>query len=751
MWSERAGRGRVGDSPDVILQLVSRGVWRAGRVDIGCAHVSCACAAPRLSLAYSVGKIPSSIMHRFQRMLGLAVFFVGAGAAAVAQPLAAGQPKFLGGIYSDAQRVNLTQYFNQVTPENAGKWGSVEGTRDVMNDTELRASYNLAKANGLPFRFHVLVWGSQQPAWMDSLTATEQLAEIEEWFDWVAANYGDVEYLEVVNEPINQPPDRAGRGNYINALGGAGATGWDWIIKAFEMARARFPASTKLMLNEYSVTTETWRMNEYIKIVNLLKERGLIDAVGVQGHSFSHDPAYTTPASTRANLDLLAATGVPIMVTEFDIDGPTDQAQLTRYQSYFPVFWEHEAVIGVTLWGYRPGLWRPTANLVNADGSERPAMAWLREYLKVDVPVVTPGQSFSVVQGWANGRAVGTVRSTGGAPGATAWSIVGGSGASVFAINASTGQLTLSNAGALNASATPSYTLNVRVSDGTNTSETATVTVKVLPEGSATTRLVALAARAAAGSGDQTLIMGFVVDGAKELLVQGVGPGIAATVPTALTDPRLELYRYQSQSASFSKEAENNDWVNSAPILEARARLGASALTVGSKDAALLQEVSGGVYTAHVTSGGAAGVALVEAYDADVGGSSRLMALSTRTVAGAGDATLIAGFVLDGSGPKTVLIRGLGPELALRGVQGVLADPKITVYRGSNVVETNDDWGGTQALKTAFTSVGAQQLASDASKDAALLVTLEPGAYTVHVTGAAGTTGVALVEIFDVP
>ncbi len=276
-----------------------------------------------------------------------------------------------------------------------------------------------------------------------------------------------------------------------------------------------------------------------------------------------------------------------------------------------------------------------------------------------------------------------------------------------------------------------------------------TLGMEFTPAAQSTTRLVALAARAAAGSGDQTLIMGFVVDGNKEMLVQGVGPGIASSVPTALTDPRLELFRYQG--GTFAKVDENNDWVNSSAITEARSRLGASALAVGSKDAALLKSIAGGVYTAHVASGDAAGVALVEAYDADGGGSSRLMALSTRTVAGAGDATLIAGFVLDGNGPKTVLIRGLGPELAGRGVNGVLADPRITVYRGSNVVGTNDDWGGSQELKETFTAVGAEQLASDTSKDAALLVTLNPGPYTVHVTGAAGTTGVALVEIFDVP
>src|SRR5690349_12739904 len=80
-----------------------------------------------------------------------------------AAPLASGQSKFLGSVYSTSQIVNFTTYFNQVTPENAGKWGSVEGTRNVMNWTELDAAYALAKSNGFPFRFHVLVWGNQQP------------------------------------------------------------------------------------------------------------------------------------------------------------------------------------------------------------------------------------------------------------------------------------------------------------------------------------------------------------------------------------------------------------------------------------------------------------------------------------------------------------------------------------------------------------------------------------------------------------
>ena len=86
----------------------------------------------------------------------------------------------------------------------------------------------------------------------------------------------------------------------------------------------------------------------------------------------------------KASLDLLAQTGLPIYVTEMDIDGETDARQLDAYQRVFPVFWEHPAVKGITLWGFRPGLWRDKerAYLIRADGSERPALAWLRGYVR---------------------------------------------------------------------------------------------------------------------------------------------------------------------------------------------------------------------------------------------------------------------------------------------------------------------------------------------------------------------------------
>ena len=131
----------------------------------------------------------------------------------------------------------------------------------------------------------------------------------------MAARYPAIDFIDVVNEPLHDPPSSPGNGggNYIEALGGAGATGWDWVLEAFRMARTRFP-SAKLHLNEFSVTNNTADMQRYIEIIRLLQAENLIDGVGVQGHAFSTRP--NIPMSTHtANLDLLAATGLPIYVT----------------------------------------------------------------------------------------------------------------------------------------------------------------------------------------------------------------------------------------------------------------------------------------------------------------------------------------------------------------------------------------------------------------------------------------------------
>jgi GH35 family endo-1,4-beta-xylanase len=296
-------------------------------------------------------------------------------------PLASSQPKFVGNIYSPPQLDNFEAYWNQVTPENAGKWGSVEAIRDVMNWEALDAAYNLAKDNGFPFDFHVLIWGSQQPAWIDGLLPTEQLEEIREWFQAVANRYDDIDYLQVVNEPLpgHNPPDGTGdRANYKEALGGDGETGWDWVLNAFRMAREIFPSQTKLMLNDFNIINSSGNTSQYLNIIRLLQAENLIDVIGEQAHTFTTN---VPVATMKRNLDSLAATGLPIQITEMDISYSDDNIQLQNYQQVFPALYEHPGVEGITLWGWRPGTWQADAYLLNQDGSERPALVWLREYL----------------------------------------------------------------------------------------------------------------------------------------------------------------------------------------------------------------------------------------------------------------------------------------------------------------------------------------------------------------------------------
>jgi endo-1,4-beta-xylanase len=304
-------------------------------------------------------------------------------------PLASNQPKFVGNIYSLPQADNFEAYWNQVTPENAGKWGNVEGIRDDMNWSGLDAAYSLARDNDFPFNFHVLIWGAQQPAWIDSLQPAEQLEEITEWFQAVADRYPDIDYLQVVNEPLpgHNPPDgTGGRANYKEALGGDGVTGWDWVLNAFRMARQIFPSETKLMLNDFNIISSSSNTSQYLTIIRLLQTENLIDIIGEQGHSFT----ITAPAVyMKENLDSLATTGLPIQITEMDIDYSDDNQQLQNYQRVFPALYEHPGVEGITLWGWRPGTWQPNAYLINQDGSERPALQWLRQYLDtLNIPPV---------------------------------------------------------------------------------------------------------------------------------------------------------------------------------------------------------------------------------------------------------------------------------------------------------------------------------------------------------------------------
>jgi len=149
------------------------------------------------------------------------------------------------------------------------------------------------------------------------------------------------------------------------------------------------------------------------------------------------------------------------------------------------------------------------------------------------------------------------------------------------------------------------------------------------------------------------------------------------------------------------------------------------------------------------------GTVIAEVYDATANGSfdasrtPRLINLSVSKNVGTG---LTMGFVIGGSTGKTMLVRAIGPTLGSAfGVPGVMSDPKLELFdRDGKSIATNDNWGGATALAFAFGDTGAFAL-NAGSADAALLTTLAPGNYTAQVTVATGATGVALVEVYEVP
>jgi endo-1,4-beta-xylanase len=226
-----------------------------------------------------------------------------------------------------------------------------------------------------------MIWGNQQPSWMPGLDSATQYDEIVEWMDTVAARFPNISQVEVVNEALHDPPDDDESGNYIDALGGSGETGFDWIIESFRIARKAFGSDADLMINEYGIMNDPNETDNYKEIIDLLvAEDTLINSIGLQAHCFNHN---VTEATVLRNLDTLAATGLDIYITEYDAYGQTDRIHVSDYMKYFPLFWEHEAVKGITLWGFRPGMWQTESKgyLIDASGVERPAMTWLRAYI----------------------------------------------------------------------------------------------------------------------------------------------------------------------------------------------------------------------------------------------------------------------------------------------------------------------------------------------------------------------------------
>jgi hypothetical protein len=265
-------------------------------------------------------------------------------------------------------------------------------------------------------------------------------------------------------------------------------------------------------------------------------------------------------------------------------------------------------------------------------------------------------------------------------------------------------------------------------------------------------RLANLSTRAFVPAGG-TLTPGFFIRGstAKAVVVRAVGPSLSLFgVGAALGETKLEVIAQDNASVV----ATNNDWGGGSELSNSFARVGAFPLAADSKDAALATSLTPRGYTARIAAGDNAlsGITLAEIYDADsAAAAAQLVNVSTLGFVGRGEDALTAGFVISGDAPKRLLIRAVGPGLGAFGVGDALPNPQLALVPQGRAepLATNDDWPDLPNLRAAFSAAGAFTLETG-SHDAALVITLEPGAYTVVVSSADGaTTGNALVEIYD--
>ena len=304
--------------------------------------------------------------------------------------LSSNPDKFLGNITTRYQMdagggvEKFYQLWNQVTPENESKWGSVEGTRGSFNwgcDTP----FNYAKKYGFTYKFHAFVWGAQYPNWFStSLPINERYNAIVTWFDAIKNKYPELPLIDVVNEAVGN--HQAGNPMMKESLGGGGKTGYDWLIRAFEMAYERYPNAI-LIYNDYN--TFQWNTNEYIDLVRNIRDFGApIDAYGCQSHDMlNRDETVLAFSSFKSSMDKLHdELMMPMYSTEYDVGTTNDDNQLKAFKEQIPYMWEQDYCAGITLWGYIYGAtWTTDGNSgIIKNGKDRPAMTWLREYMQTD-------------------------------------------------------------------------------------------------------------------------------------------------------------------------------------------------------------------------------------------------------------------------------------------------------------------------------------------------------------------------------
>ncbi|XOV90621.1 MAG: S8 family serine peptidase [Pseudomonadota bacterium] len=255
-----------------------------------------------------------------------------------------------------------------------------------------------------------------------------------------------------------------------------------------------------------------------------------------------------------------------------------------------------------------------------------------------------------------------------------------------------------------------------------------------------TARLRNLATRGIVGTGDEVLIGGLVITGnePKSVVIRARGPALAdAGVSGVLLNPQIALF-----SGSTVIDT-NDDWQNHAGVDLIPDDLKPANYPA---EAVIARTLAPGPYTAIVSGvNDESGIGLVEIFEVDDTGETRLLNIATRGQVGTGDNVLIGGLVISGTTSKKIVIRAKGPSLLDQGVANVLMDPQLSIFKGSEVIATNDDWQ---------TDINFEQIPTDLrptnNREATLYLELAPGPYTAIMSGVGETTGIGLIEVFEV-
>jgi len=283
-----------------------------------------------------------------------------------------GVKKYFGNIDTAGSiRSDFKSMWDQFSPENAGKWGSVQGGgQSSFSWGSLDAMYKYTQDNNILFKEHCFCWGAQQPSWVNN---TNGQAAVKAWMKAFCDRYPKVAMIDVFNESLHNSPA------YKDALGGAGTSGYDWIANAFKYARESCPNAI-LLYNDYNTIEYAGENGNVIKLINAIKGAGApIDGVGCQAHDVAKVSASTVTTYTQ---NIITQTGLPVYITEMDIGVADDTQQAQIMKDIVTPLWNNAQVKGFTYWGYIEGnTWRANTGLMSSGGAKRPALTWLMSFL----------------------------------------------------------------------------------------------------------------------------------------------------------------------------------------------------------------------------------------------------------------------------------------------------------------------------------------------------------------------------------